>query len=90
MGELSLFFAPRFPITTLPRQATPRGRHQPYSMRGATVASAKALKSQLEKLSAKIKTRQTELTDLKTKQKDIKSQLAEAKKATQDKAAKAK
>jgi predicted nucleic acid-binding Zn-ribbon protein len=49
------------------------------------VASAKALKGQLEKLSAKIKTRQTELADLKTKQKDLKSQLAEAKMAAKPK-----
>jgi predicted nucleic acid-binding Zn-ribbon protein len=54
------------------------------------VASAKALKSQLAKLTAKIKSRQTELTKLKTQHKDIKSQLADAKKATKAKTTKAK
>jgi hypothetical protein len=49
---------------------------------GATVASTKALRSQLAKLSARIKKRQTELTALKTKHKDMKSRLAVAKKAT--------
>jgi hypothetical protein len=89
MGGLSLFFAPHITITTLPR-GDPRGRRQSYSMGGAAVASTKALKSQLEKLSAKIKSRQTELTTLKTKQKDLKSRLADAKKAPKGKTAKAK
>jgi len=49
------------------------------------VATAKQLKGQLEKLTARIQTRQTELTGLKTKQKEIKAKLADAKKAEKGK-----
>jgi len=55
-------------------------------MGGVTVASAKQLQSQLEKLTAKIQTRQTELTELKSKHKDVKTQLADARKAAKEKA----
>ena len=55
----------------------------------AGLAHLKGL-SQLEKLSARIQTRQTELTDLKSKQKEVKTQLADAKKAEKEKAQAAK
>lgn len=41
--------------------------------------TSKQLKAKVEKLAERIKTRQGELSELKEQQKDLKSQLAEAK-----------
>jgi hypothetical protein len=49
------------------------------------VPSAKQHQAKLEKLTAKIKTRQQELATLREQQKEVKSQLAEAKKAAKEK-----
>jgi hypothetical protein len=50
-------------------------------MGGVTVASAKSLKSQLEKLNEKIKKQQEALAGLREKRKGMKTQLDDARKA---------
>jgi cell division protein FtsB len=50
------------------------------------VPSVKQQKVKLEKLTAKIQTRQQELTTLRAQQKELKTQLADAKKAEKEKA----
>ena len=70
--------APKHPSTTAVSRIT-KG--------GAAVATSKQLSDQLEKLSARIKKQQVDLTTLKTRQKEMKAKLSEAKKS--DKAKKA-
>jgi hypothetical protein len=49
------------------------------------VASAKQLKGRLDKLKEQIEQRQTQLATLRETQKDVRAQLAEAKKASKGK-----
>ena len=95
-GE-SLFFAAPFAITIVPETGgRPRagrapdrperiGRQHPFSKGGVTVATSKQLQSKLDKLKAQIEQRSTQLATLRETQKDVKEQLANAKKAEKDK-----